>query len=261
MKVTQVNWYDYPAYFDLAFRDETTAEAKFLMAAFAKYSGVQPVRRVLEPACGTGRLMAALAAKQYEVLGFDLSEPMLHYARQRLQRRKLRGDLFLADMAEFTLPKPVDAAFNTFNSFRHLLTETAAVNHLRCVWQALRPGGLYILGLHLLPPDASEESLERWRAQQGRTQLTATLKVIAASRRKRLETLRLSMRVRTPHREHRLRSDFTLRIYNARQLSSLLKQVPEFELCDVFDFWYEIDHPLQLTNELSDTVLILRKRL
>ena len=27
-----------------------------------------------------------------------------------------------------------------------------------------------------------------------------------------------------------------------------------------FDFWYEIEHPLQLTDELSDTVLVLRKK-
>ena len=217
------------------------------------------MRRVLEPACGTGRLVAALA-KQFEVLGFDLSDPMLAYARKRLQRRKLSAQLFTADMAQFKLDQPIDAAFNTFNSFRHLLTEDAALSHLRCIAAALRTGGLYILGLHLLPPDASEESLERWSAEQGRTKLTATLKVIASSRRQRLETLRMTMRVRTPKREHRLKSDFTLRLYNARQLQTLLKQVPEFELCDVFDFWYEIDHPLKLTNELSDTVLVLRKR-
>ena len=77
-----VNWYDYPAYFDLAFRDETAEEAKFLVAAFAKYVAF-PVRRVLEPACGTGRLIAALAAKGFSPVGFDLSEPMLAYARKR----------------------------------------------------------------------------------------------------------------------------------------------------------------------------------
>ena len=192
--------------------------------------------------------------------GFDLSQPMLDYAQRRLARRGLSANLFVADMADFQLERPVDAAFNTFNSFRHLLTEEAALSHLRCVAKALKTGGIYVLGLHLLPPDASEESTERWTARQGRTRLTATLQVVASSRRRRLETLRISLRVRTPRRDLRIRSEFTLRLYIAAQLKQLLAKVSEFELCDVFDFWYEIEQPLKLNNEISDTVLILKLR-
>ena len=36
--------------------------------------------------------------------------------------------------------------------------------------------------------------------------------------------------------------------------------MPAFELCDVYDFWYEIDEPLKLDNQISDTVFILKKR-
>ena len=36
--------------------------------------------------------------------------------------------------------------------------------------------------------------------------------------------------------------------------------VPEFELRDVYDFWYEIDKPLELNDEITDTVFILQKR-
>jgi hypothetical protein len=35
--------------------------------------------------------------------------------------------------------------------------------------------------------------------------------------------------------------------------------VPGLKLCGVYDFWYEIDNPLVLSDALSDTVLILRK--
>ncbi len=253
------NWYDYPAYFDLAFRDETLPEADFLEAAFKKYAAF-PVHHVLEPACGSGRLVRELASRGFTLSGFDLNEPMLAYARQRLARRGLQAELFVADMAEFQLPRQIDAAFNTFNSFRHLLTEAEALSHLRCVAQALKPGGIYVLGLHLLPPDASEESTERWQAKQGATRLTATLRVIASNRRRRLETLRISLRVRTKERDLRIQSEFTLRLYNAAQLKQLLAKAVEFELCDVFDFWYEIEEPLKLNNEISDTVLILKRR-
>jgi SAM-dependent methyltransferase len=253
------NWYDYPAYFDLAFRDETLPEADFVEAACRKYCTF-PVKRLLEPACGSGRLIVELARRGYQMTGFDLNESMLGYARKRLARLGLAANLFVGDMTNFQLAHPVDAAYNTFNSFRHLLTEEAAVSHLKSVANALKTGGIYILGLHLLPPDASEESTERWTARSGETKLHGTLKVIASSRRRRLETLRMSLLVRTPKREVRIRSEFTLRLYSARQLKKLLGAVPQFELLDVFDFWYEIDHPLKLNDEISDTVLILKKR-
>jgi SAM-dependent methyltransferase len=253
------DWYSHPEYYDLVFRDETKPEADFLEAAFGKYSRM-PVKRLIEPACGSGRLIVEMARRGYSMTGFDLNEAMLAYTDRRLTRRKLSADLFRGDMREFRLSKLVDAAYNTFDSFRHLLTEEDALSHLRCVAAALRRGGLYILGLHLLPPDASLESTERWKAKAGNTQLTATLKVIAAQERRRLETLRITLHVRTPRASKRIQSEFTLRLYSPRQLKRLLAQAPEFELCDVFDFWYEIDRPLRLTDEMSDTVLVLRKR-
>ncbi len=49
-------------------------------------------------------------------------------------------------------------------------------------------------------------------------------------------------------------------MYTAAQFRSLLAKVPSLELCDVYDFCYEIDRPLRLNNELSDAVFILRRR-
>jgi hypothetical protein len=49
-------------------------------------------------------------------------------------------------------------------------------------------------------------------------------------------------------------------MYTAAQFLRLLRSVPDLELCDVYDFWYEIDGPLRLSNELSDAVFVLRKR-
>jgi SAM-dependent methyltransferase len=259
MPIIEADWYDYPQYFDLAFRDETTREAKFIDAACRKHCD-RPVRRLLEPACGTGRLVAALAAKGYELTGFDLSPSMLDYCRRRLEKRGLKGDLFLGNMAEFQLPRPVDAAFCTFNSFRHLLTEGEAQRHLECVAASLRPGGIYILGLHVFPPDASDQSHERWTAVQGKTKLTVTIRVDGWDRRRRREVLKVSYVVRKPSETLRLRSEFPLRTYTARQLRTLLAKVPAFAIAAVYDFWYELDKPLALNDDIADTVLILKKQ-
>jgi SAM-dependent methyltransferase len=258
-KIIQASWYDCPQYYDIAFRSETCQEANFLEAAFRKYCDF-PVRRLLEPACGTGRLMVELAARGYQMSGLDLSQPSLDYLRRRLARRGLRASVLHADMADFHLSKPVDAAYSTFDGFRHLLTEQAARRHLECVVESLRPGGIYVLGFHLLPPDASEECIERWTERQGATRVTVTLRVLATDRRRRVETLRVSLLARSGGRTVRLRDDFQFRMYTAAQFRKLLGQVPSLQLRDVYDFWYEIDHPLKLDNEISDTVFILQKK-
>ncbi len=252
-------WYAYPQYYDMAFRDETREEADFLEAACRKYCPF-PVGRLLEPACGTGRLVVALAQRGYDLSAFDLHAQPLAYLRRKLARRGLEAELFQADMVDFTVERPVDAAYNTFNSFRHLLTETAARRHLECVAAALRPGGIYVLGLHLLPLDVDEESTERWTARHARTRVSYTLRVLQTNRRRRRERLRISMLVRRGDRKLRLRDEFEFRMYTAAQFRALLRTVPALELCDVYDFCYEIEEPLELNDEITDTVFILRRR-
>jgi len=259
MPILRASWYDWPRYYDLAWRSETRLEADFIQAAARKYCPF-PVRRLLEPACGTGRLVTELAARGYRVTGFDLSRPALEYLRRRLARRGLRAPVFPADMADFRLQRPADLAYCTFDSFRHLLDEEAARRHLACGADSLRPGGIYILGFHLLPPDAAEECIERWTAQRGRTRVTVTLRVLATDRRRRIERLRVSLRAQAGRKLVRLRDDFPLRMYTARQFRRLLARVPSLELGDVYDFWYELNRPLRLDDELSDAVFVLRKR-
>ncbi|QDU27522.1 hypothetical protein ETAA8_26100 [Anatilimnocola aggregata] len=253
------DWYDYPQYYDMAFLEDTKPEARFLCAAFEKYAK-HPVKRVLEPGCGGGRLVVALAERGYEMLGFDTSQASLAYLRKRLARKNLQAEVYADDMTKFTVKQPVDAAICTFNTFRHLTTAQAARDHLQSIANALAPGGIYVLGLHLLPPDADEESLERWTAVKGKTKVVFTLRVLDFNRRARVEKLRATMLVRSPGKELRLASEFSFRIYTAAQIRALFAEVPELELCDVYDFLYDINEPLKLSNELSDTVFILRKR-
>jgi SAM-dependent methyltransferase len=265
-----MSWYDYPHYYDIAFQSETLPEADFIEAACRKYA-VGPVRTLLEPACGTGRLVVELARRGYQVIGLDINRAVLRYLRRRLRRQGLRAVLFVADMSRFGLAQPVDAAYCTFDSFRHLLSERSAWEHLECMAEVVRPGGIYILGLHLLPPDASEECVERWTERRGRTQLTVTLRVLRCDRHRRIEWIRISVLVRKrpvacrqaahPRGQvMRFRDEFPLRIYTARQFRGLLAKTSRWELADVYDFWYEIDRPLRLTDQMADTVFILRRR-
>lgn len=263
-KTIEKTWYDYPQYYDMVFQDETAEESDFIEAACKKYAD-GPCRRLFEPACGSGRLLVELAQRGHDMTGLDLSEKMLDYLRGQLQQRELTAELLHGDMTKFTLDKQVDAAYSMVNSFRYLLTEEDARAHLQCVARSLRPGGLYLIAMHLLPPDASEESTETWTAEDedehGKTDVTATLHVVETNRSARQETLQINLLVRKKGKEFlRLRHRFKFRMYNAAQFRRLLRSVPEFELCDVFDFWYELDQPRKLNDELGDAAIVLRKK-
>lgn len=255
------NWYDYPQYFDMVFRDETPMEIAFFHEAFERYAK-REVLSLLEPGCGSGRLVAALAAKGYEVTGLDLSQPMLDYLRKRLQRRQLSADLVLGDMTSMQLTRKFDAAFCTFNTFRHLLNDEDAILHLRSVADHLEKGGIYLLGFHIIPLDADTECTERWKASHGGTNVSVTLKVINFQRRKRQETLRVSIKAtKRSGKTERIRSEFPLRLYTHTQVKQLLSEVDDvLELVEIHDFDYDIDEPRQLDTDLTDAVLILRKK-
>lgn len=251
--------YDAPGYWDLAFSDETQYETSFIEAVASRYLKMaQP--RILEIGCGGGRQVVELAKRGHDVVAFDLNESCVAWTKKRVQRRRLTAEIFCGDMTSFRLNRPVDLAHCLVNTFRHLLTEVAARRHLECVADSLRPGGIYLLGFHLLPPDAAEEDCERWTIHHRGTKVTTTIRVLDFSRRRRVETVRFSLKVTTSKKVIRLSTDHHLRIYRADQFRSLLRSVPKLRLLDVFDFCYDINESLQLDDNLGDAVFVLQKQ-
>ena len=254
------NWFDYPQYYDIAFQAHTWQEADFIEAACRKYCPFA-VRRFLEPACGSGRLITEFATRGYQVTGFDLSQPALSYLRRRLARRLLHAETFEAEMSNFRLARPVDAAYCTVNTFRHLLTEQAARGHLECVAGSLCPGGIYLVGLHLLPLDVDPEDDARWTEWRGQTKVTITLRMLHIDLRRRIENLRVCLLVRRGSKELRLRHEFQLRTYTARQFRRLLGSVPSLELCNIYDSRYDIEQPFAVNDKIAYCLFVLRRRL
>lgn len=255
-----ISCYDLPQYWDLAFGEDTKLEADFIEAAVRRYCSFS-LSRLYEPGCGGGRLVTELAARGYQVAACDQSQPAITYLQDALRRDGLTGDVRVHDMRD-VLPDvpPVDVAYCFVNTFRHLLTEADAQRHLRSVAAMLRPGGLYLLGLHLLPPDADEEDEEDWQAVSGKTTVDMQLVVDDCCRQTRLETLAFTMTVREADGPPRVfRSAYRMRLYEAAQIRTLFESVSEFRLLDVYDFWYDIEERLSLTDELGDAVFVLQR--
>lgn len=91
------NWYNLPTYYDVSFSHEMSEEVAFLKSVFSRYCrGVHP--ELLEPACGTGRLMVPLIRAGFDCTGFDLNEHALAYLKKKLNRNHLKANIFHGDM-------------------------------------------------------------------------------------------------------------------------------------------------------------------
>jgi len=251
--------YDYPAYYDLIFGADWRDEFEFLRAAFDRYAA-REARHVFEPACGTARLLIRLAKAGYQVSGLDLNAAAVKYAQARFQRARRPAHLVVADMADFRLPRPADAAFNLINSFRHLPDERAASGHLRCMAESLAPGGVYLLGLHLTPSGNPTCTKETWSAKRSRVSAKSTMWTIDIDRRRRRERVGMKVSVTAGEKRLRFTDEFVFRTYSARQMQSLLRSVPEFELVATHDFGYDLDDPIEVDDRSEDVIYVLRKR-
>ena len=257
--IHRANIYDYPTYYDLIFGSDWVAEFKFLNACFEKYVSGKTTR-LFEPACGTGRLVYRFAQAGYEVSGLDLNPRAVAFCNQRLRKKGFAESVFVADMSDFTLKKKVDAAFNTINSFRHLLSEKQATGHLRCMAAALRKGGIYVLGFHLTPTKGTTTDQEAWSAQRGQLCVNTQMWTTSRDLKLREERCAMTFDVYTPLKHLRLEDEIVFRTYTAPQLKALVKRIPELELVAIHDFAYELDIETPLHAETEDVVLILRKR-
>lgn len=255
----QQDWYDTPLYYDIIFDRGTATERDFVMACHKQFGRSQQ-RTVLEPACGSGRLLLSFAQSGYRAWGFDASAPMLDFANRRLAEAGARAEVFLGQMEAFEAPREVAVAHCLVSTFKYLLTEEHAVAHLQAVAKSLLPGGVYVLGFHLTDYTDTCRSRERWCESRGKTLVTCNIQTWPADRRTRLEQVRSRLIVREGRKRHQSETTWAFRTYNARQVRQLLSQVPELEHVATYDFGYDLTAPRPLNDDQLDIVLVLRRR-
>lgn len=259
MRVLQANLYDHPKYYDLLFGSDCRAELRFLQGCFRKF-GRANSRRLFEPACGTGRLLIHLARKGFDVGGLDLNPHAVDFCNDRLERGGYKRSVFVGDMSDFRVAKRFDAAFNTINSFRHLATERQAEGHLRSVAAALRPQGLYILGLHLTPRTGPYTEEESWTARRGHLSINSYMWTKQRDLKRRNEKLGLRFDIYTPTDAFRLEDEMNYRTYSAEQFASLLERTDVFEIAALYDFHYRLNRPITMDARTEDVVYVLRRK-
>jgi len=295
------DWYETPVYYDIIYDTDTKKEATFLEQCYAHHAGTSPPKptalrsnavgsdqqqplHILEPACGSGRLMAELAQRGHHVAGVDLSKGMLDFARKRFKQRGVKGKFLHAPMQDFNLrdfptkrrnpsmkrrgsaaqlKEGFDLAHILVSSFKYLQTEQDAAECLNTIADHLRVGGVFLLGIHLTDPDDDNRHLERWRAQRDNLDVLCTVRTSPPNHKARTEQLRSRIVIRDlnlPGAEpKRYESNWTFRTYSPSQLRSLLRKAPRFKHIATYDFHHDINIKSSLDGDDLGVVLVLRR--
>ncbi|MBA4028836.1 MAG: hypothetical protein C0475_06840 [Planctomyces sp.] len=170
--------YGDPAWYDALHTPGTAGElrlAQRLALRARARAGVQhddPAAWVwLEPLCGSGRCLRVLARWGRRALGCDGDPRMLAYAAQRLgEAAPVR--LGLCEMGACDAPfghACADVAYCPHNSVRHARSDAHLARHLASVGRALRPSGVYVVGVGLQRASELILTEDVYTARRGRT--------------------------------------------------------------------------------------------
>ncbi len=181
----------------------------------------QPIRTVLDLACGTGTLTCLLAERGYDMIGVDLSEEMLSVAAEK-GRALPESPLFLhQSMEALDLNDTVDACVCCLDSVNYVTRPAVLKQAFQRVHLFLNPGGLFLFDINTpaklqgldgqLFMDENEESLCIWRAEY--------------SKRRRICTYGMDIFTRAEgtlwHREEEIHEEYA---YTPEELTHLLNQ-------------------------------------
>ena len=135
---------DYLYFYADALRDERSeAEADLI-------SSLGPVNegdRVLDLACGHGRIANRLAVRGASVTGLDLSSHFLELARKEAAEQAATVEYVLGDMTELPWSNEFDQGISWFTSFGYL-DDAGNRRVLEEIHRSLRPGGRVLLELN-----------------------------------------------------------------------------------------------------------------
>lgn len=108
------------------------------------YTHVPRGKKVLELACGTGKILEKFCQIRWQTYGLDRSRHMISVAKERLAKYEKPPLLWVGDMSAFRLVAEVDAAICLYDSINYCRTEEELAAVFACVHEVLRPGGIFI---------------------------------------------------------------------------------------------------------------------
>ncbi len=134
------SWFDTPFY-HILYKDRNDAEAHAFMDTLTNYLNIPEGGSILDLACGKGRHSVYLNTLGYDVIGADLSENSIAFAKQ-FENNHLHFEVH--DMC-MPFNKSFDAIFNLFTSFGYFEDEQDNLNTIKAIKADLNETGFGVI--------------------------------------------------------------------------------------------------------------------
>ncbi|RSK40309.1 class I SAM-dependent methyltransferase [Mangrovimonas spongiae] len=134
------SWFDTP-YYHILYKDRNYKEAELFMNNLTAYLNLPEQGCILDLACGKGRHSIFLNTLGYNVIGADLSEQSIAYAKQ-FENGSLKFKVH--DMSR-PFGQKFDAVFNLFTSFGYFDDDNDNLKTIKAIKENLKPHGFGVI--------------------------------------------------------------------------------------------------------------------
>lgn len=173
--------------------------------------------RLLDLACGAGQHAVDLAARGYDVIGYDLSRAQLDWAGELASERGQSLQLVHGDMRELSYQQRFDGVFCWNTSFGYF-EEDKNVDIAQRVFKALRPGGHFLLDVVNRDFVVSQQPGQTWFEGDGCVCMDDVKIDFITSRLRVKRTLMLNS-------GKNAECNYSLRLYGLHELGKLLHDI------------------------------------
>lgn len=213
-----------PEYFDLMTRHEEDDAKNIVIEKLLKE---HDVRTVLDMTCGTGSQVLFLAKRGYEVMGSDFSSALLEIARAKAKKEKIDVQFIDGDMRTLK-PGKFDAVITIANAVGHL-TKSGFAKAMRNINSNLKDNGIYIFDIFNLEAmtdkTVDDLAMDFERTTHDSTKIHATQSSTIDRKSGLLTSYDTRTILQKGHTTPQIsKSQFTLQIYAAKELQSMLQQ-------------------------------------
>ena len=102
--------------------------------------------KILDLACGYGRITIPIAKAGYDIVGIDLAPNLIREAKLHAKKQRLNVRFDVGSITKLPYKtQSFDKVFCLWYSFNHLLTKAEQVKSLNEVYRVLKPGGFAFL--------------------------------------------------------------------------------------------------------------------
>lgn len=132
-------------YGPIMYDDNLWAEAPDVADYVCKIASLKKGSKVLDAACGIGRISIELAERGLEVTGVDITSSVLEAAKDMAESQKLKIDFIQQDLRDFCRKDYFDCAINLYTSFGYCDSKEDDYKILKNIALSLKKDGIFIM--------------------------------------------------------------------------------------------------------------------